>query len=292
MIGLTESFKKGAKTTVFKSLQDKINQTLWKKFCMVVPSTSAAESYEWLGQMPGVKEFLDRRQIEGLKKFKYEVANRTWEDTLGFDVDQLADNPGIVKARIPTLAQAAAEHPEELFIDVLLANPTCFDGKAFFASDHPDQNEGAFSNLVTGAGALAANIRTDYYKIKKALLNFKKRNGRALFKSVGKLTILHGPDTAQAMEEVFLTDKLSSGAINPLYKKVELVETGDIDGNDWYVTKMDAPMLPFIFQEREGWKFEWDETQKFMTKTVFYGGKARYNIAPGLPQLAFKVENS
>jgi phage major head subunit gpT-like protein len=53
-------------------------------------------------------------------------------------------------------------------------------------------------------------------------------------------------------------------------------------------------MKPFVLQNRESWKFRWEDSEAtvFHTGMVYYGGDARYNIGMGHPALIAKVDNA
>lgn len=293
-LGLTAEFKRASNVSTIKAIDVLGANALWRLFTTVVPSTSNVENYEWLGELPGVKEFVDRRQIEALEKFDYLIKNRKWETTMGITLDDLKDNPDMVRARIGQLPSVAVSHAEELVFEVLLQGETakCFDGQNFFASAHPTADGGSFANLITGAGVTADNIKTDFEKIRQAILGIKRRNGKAMFKQPGRLLLVHGPNLITVMEDVFKTATLATGGVNKYNGQADLVLNADIPGNSWYAIVTAAPIKPLILQEREGWSFTWDESKVFDEEKVFFGGKARYNAGYGLPHCGYKVKNS
>lgn len=295
MFNLTADFARSSRVDTFKSLEEYLNGAYAKRFCITVPSTGASEKHEWLAQMPGVKEFLDTRALENLKKWDFTITNKVWEDTLAFTEDELNDMPAaIVKARIPLLAASAAEHLDEHLFDVLVAGTAgyCFDGQYFFSASHPTEDGGTFSNLITGDGTTVANVKTNFDEVIQAAQGIKKRNGNPLLRNLGKPVILHGPALNSIMREAFVMQFASGGANNTHYDAATPISLGDLSGNDWYLIFENKAMKPFIYQEREGWKFEWNENERFMRNKIYYGGKARYAIGYGHPALCYKVDNA
>ena len=47
-----------------------------------VPSTTAAEEYGWLGQLPGLREWLGDRVVHGIGNHGYTIKNKSYELTV------------------------------------------------------------------------------------------------------------------------------------------------------------------------------------------------------------------
>lgn len=130
-------------------------QTMWEQIATRVPSTGAKNDYKWLGAMPKLREWIGERFVQSLEAFNYEVANKDFESTVSVDRNDIEDDQlGVYRPLIQALAQSARMHPEELIFDLLAAGLTslCFDGKAFFATDHP-VGDGTDSNYDSGSAA-------------------------------------------------------------------------------------------------------------------------------------------
>lgn len=135
------------------------NTSLWSKVATLVPSSTRANDYGWLGKIPGMREWIGDRQINNLKQHDYSIKNKSFESTIGVDRDDIADDQyGIYSPMMEMLGQNASEHPDELIFD-LLANgfaTECYDGQYFFDTDHPvldaDGNAQSVSNMQDGAG--------------------------------------------------------------------------------------------------------------------------------------------
>lgn len=121
---------------------------------MTVPSTGRAVDYKWLGEFPMMKEWVGDRVIKDLSAFDYSIKNRRFESTIEVDRDDIDDDQiGIYGPMIQGLAQAAGVHPDLLVFTLLKAGWTekCYDGKAFFATDHK-VGKGTASNSGGGSG--------------------------------------------------------------------------------------------------------------------------------------------
>lgn len=112
----------------------------YEKVATVVPSTSESETYAWLGDIPGMREWIGEREIQNLSGSAYTIKNKDFELTVGVDRNAVEDDKiGLYNPSIQMLGESAALHPDELVYGLLANGFTekCYDGKAFFATDHP-----------------------------------------------------------------------------------------------------------------------------------------------------------
>jgi phage major head subunit gpT-like protein len=129
----------------------------WKRIAESVNSNTLIETYSWLNQIPGMREWIDERLIKRLEQEAYTLKNRKFEDTIAVKREHIEDDQlGTYSMAVKGLAGAAAEHPDELVFSALktgFAN-TCFDGQNFFDTDHPVRVGGveqSVSNMQAGA---------------------------------------------------------------------------------------------------------------------------------------------
>jgi phage major head subunit gpT-like protein len=133
---------------------------MWSKIATLVPSTTGTEDYGWLGQIPGMREWLGDRQIHNLSQHDYSIKNKKFELTVGVPRDKVEDDQyGVYAPMMEMLGQSANEHPDQLIFALLAAGfaTPCYDGQYFFDTDHPvtqaDGTVASVSNLQAGAGA-------------------------------------------------------------------------------------------------------------------------------------------
>ncbi|EFH11592.1 Mu-like prophage major head subunit gpT family protein [Pseudoroseomonas cervicalis] len=132
---------------------------LYKRVATVVPSTTAANEYGWLGDLPGMREWIGDRVIQNLVTHDYTIRNRDFELTVGVKRKHIEDdNLGIYAPMFETLGDNAGAHPDKLVFDTLKAGTTtkCYDGQYFFDTDHPvvlpDGSTASVSNYGGGSG--------------------------------------------------------------------------------------------------------------------------------------------
>lgn len=132
----------------------------YQKIATVVPSSTASNTYGWLGDMPGMREWIGDRVVNDIKENAYSVSNKDFESTVGVKrTDIEDDNLGIYTPMFTELGRSAAVFPDELVFALLSAGFTepCYDGKPFFATNHKR------SAAVDGTGVLTdvSNVLVD-----------------------------------------------------------------------------------------------------------------------------------
>lgn len=129
----------------------------WDRVAMKVPSTARGNTYAWLGQLPSMREWLGDRIIKTLRAHAYAIENVTYESTIEVPRADIEDDQyGVLAPLFSEMGQQSGEHPDQLVFSLLADGftGTCYDGKTFFAADHPVRDasgaETAVSNIQAG----------------------------------------------------------------------------------------------------------------------------------------------
>lgn len=132
---------------------------MWQKIATLVPSTTGTEDYGWLGQIPGMREWVGDRHIHNLKQHDYSLKNKKFELTVGVPREKVDDDQyGVYAPMMEMLGESANGHPDELIFALLADGFTtpCYDKQYFFDTDHPviqpDGTTASVSNMQAGAG--------------------------------------------------------------------------------------------------------------------------------------------
>lgn len=115
-------------------------------------SDQAAETYAFLGQTPGLREWLGGRNAKGLRESSFEIKNVHFEDTLKATLSQLRrDKSGQLMMRINEMVRRAGSHWYELLTTLLVNGEAgvCYDGLYFFDTTHEEGDSGSQSNLIS-----------------------------------------------------------------------------------------------------------------------------------------------
>ncbi len=60
--------------------------------CTTVPSEGADEGYEWLGSMPGMREWVGPRKFKQLLAYEYAIKNKKFESSIELEKDRVKDD--------------------------------------------------------------------------------------------------------------------------------------------------------------------------------------------------------
>lgn len=115
-----------------------------------VPSMTAEAQYAWLGQFPGLREWVGERVLRGVAEHGYTLRNRKFESTVDVPRDAIEDDQyGVYTPLMRAAGESAAAHPCELAYEALLAGfwSECYDGQYFFDSDHVTHDGSSYSNV-------------------------------------------------------------------------------------------------------------------------------------------------
>lgn len=232
---------------------------LYKSIATVTPSTTDVETYAWLGDIPGMREWIGDREIQNLAASGYTIKNKDFELTIGIDRNAIEDDKiGLYNPSVEMLAQSAAAHPDELVFALLAKgfSAKCYDGKPFFSDAHEIGKKTA-SNKGTAKLSLEA-----YIAARAGMMSLTNAKGRAL-------NIV--PDTLVVPQ---------------------------LAGHDeaWFLLSTSRPLKPLIYQERKKAKFvsktaETDDNV-FMKKQFLYGADSRGNAGFGFWQMAYGSDGS
>lgn len=109
-----------------------------------VPSSTGAEEYAWLGQLPGLREWLGDRVVHAIGNHGYTIKNRAFELTVGVPRTAIEDDQyGVYSPLMQEMGRAASAHPDQLVFGLLREGRTalCYDGQPFFSATHKVLND-------------------------------------------------------------------------------------------------------------------------------------------------------
>lgn len=115
-------------------------------------SDQAGESYAFLGQSPGFREWTGGRQAKGLTSGSFSIVNKHYEATLEVrKVDVRRDKTGQIEARVQEFADRSVTHWASLLSSLLLTGDSlvCYDGQYYFDTDHSEGSSGSQSNKIS-----------------------------------------------------------------------------------------------------------------------------------------------
>lgn len=265
---------------------------LYEKIATVTPSTTDAETYAWLGDIPGMREWIGDREIQNLTGSDYTIKNKDFELTVGVDRNAIEDDKiGLYNPSVQMLGQSAAMHPDELIFKLLASGFTalCYDGKPFFSADHVVGKK-KVSNMTNAKLTLDA-----YIAARAAMMSLTNSKGRAL--NLVPDTLVVPPALEKDARDILVADFIN-GTKNTMQGTAKPLVVPQLAGHDsaWYLLCTSRPIKPLIYQQRKKAKFvsktaETDENV-FMSKKFLYGADSRGNAGFGFWQMAYGSDGS
>lgn len=300
LVGLHKTFRALFRESVENT------KTIWPQFAMRVDSTNASESYQWLGALSALREWVGNKQIDELRGYEYTIPNLNWELTIGVLRNHIEDDQlGLYNTRIADLAVKAAQHPDKLLSSAraLGATTLSYTGQFFHDTDHT-MGATTFSNKLTGTGTTVALLTTDFRAARAAMLKFKNDQGEPYMDGAMLLdrgnppfVMVVPPDLQGVAEEMLYATQLSNST-NVIAGAAKLVvDVRLTDTNDWYLEYVAGNLKPYIYQARKAANLVAldnpnNSEAAFMRAEYFYGVEGRWNVKYGLPQYSVKTTNT
>ncbi len=264
------------------------------------PNNSDFLDLSWLGAPPAMKEWLDEKSIEGLRRFRYAITNKDWEATLGVKRTAIErDQLGIYKPRIQELAQVGKLHIDALISALLTGGETglAYDGGYFFADTRSVGSSGNIDNLLAGTGVTQALFAADFAAARAALLGFKNDRGEPANPILDLVAVV--PAGLQYVAEQTFNASIISNTSNILVGAAKVVVDPRMawtDANDWYLLNMFGPIKPLaLSMVKRPAMTALDNPQSdhvFKKGEFLYSAEGSYNAGYLLPWKAAKTVNT
>lgn len=259
---------------------------------MRVPSNSDLENYDWLGQVPGVREWLGDRVFKQLSSYDFSIKNRDWEQSILLPKKHIDDGrTGYFGNLSALLAEQAAYHPDELLIELMNAAGSirCFDGQHFFDTDHEMGDSGVQSNLKTrevvdSADPTEEEIRNIVFNSLDDFYGFKGDNGKPLMRPTVEpindlLLAVPAAWHSRTLKAFNAKMKVDGGAAvdNYLVVQPRIVALQGLN-NTIDVYRTGQTLKPFVFQDRERLQTQTKGLEDIEFKDIKIMTSARYNV--------------
>jgi len=295
---------KGTAEAVYQNLKKDFEynrQQVTPQFSSVyktVSSNGAMNVYGFGDFIPGFTEWYEGqpRKHRNVIERDFVVQNRKFEKTIDLRRTMIEDNQlGTYQGLAAGYGQEAGMFNDVLIREVMESNPTCYDGKAFFANDH-EAGLQTIDNLVTTA--------LDETNLKAAITQMKSFKFQADADSEiyplnqgAKLLLIVPTALEFTARELVKNPFKTGGANNVLYNAAELLVADSLtDANDWYLINVNAPIKPFFIQKREKLSMRMltpmTSDNSFEYDVVTIGAQMRRAALPTIPWYALKAQVS
>lgn len=260
----------------------------YRDIATVTSSSTAANDYAWLGQIPDMKEWIGDREVQHISEYGYTIKNKSFERTIGINRDAIEDDQyGIYTPMFSMMGQEAGEHYNDLVFEMLTKGFTekCYDEKTFFAADHVS-GEKTFSNTST-----AALSTESFLAARQAMMSITGDKNKPL-KLVPDLLVVSPKNemVAKKILEASLIDGTTNITQNLAKVKVATELSGDNE-DAWFLLCTKKFLKPIILQIRKKIKFDMltkdTDLNVFLQKEYLYGCDCRDNAGFGFWQMAY-----
>lgn len=133
-------------------------ESQYDRISMTIPSTTAANVYPWLGNLPSMQKWAGDRVVRNLRAHKYSIENQSFEVTIAVRRTDIEDDQhGIYAPMFRDLGAQAGLHPNQLVFGELKKGheSLCFDGQYFFDTDHPVAGKSVSNSLKPSSDDVA-----------------------------------------------------------------------------------------------------------------------------------------
>lgn len=272
--------------TIFNKAFEEANPQ-YARIATVVPSTASEETYAWLGDIPGMREWVGDREIQNLTSSGYTVKNKSFEVTVGVPREAVEDDKiGLYNPSVQMLGNSAALHPDELVFGLLKqgTKEKCYDGQPFFSESHK-----IGKNTVSNKGTKTLTAES-YAAARASIMSIKNSKGRAM-RLIPDLLVVP-PSLESVARKIIKADEIE-GTTNTYKDTADILVMPDLadDPTGWYLFCTSHPLKPLIYQQRKAAKFvsKTNETDDnvFFTNQFLYGADSRGNAGFGFWQMAY-----
>lgn len=261
----------------------------YSKIATIMESNNATENYAWLGDFPSMREWVDERTLSDLSAYDYSIKKKDWEATIEVDRDDIIfDRINMVKPRIVDMANSVPYHYDEMLIELLAANGTCFDGKAFFAEDH------VYGDVTYSNKGDKFLTQQSFFDARTSMMTIKSDKGKNMFIKPSLLIV--PPEMELTARKILIADQID-GSSNLSKGMTDLIVSPFLtDPTGWYLLDTTRAIRPLILQITKEPEFvamdKPDDERAFMAKKFRYGVDTMDNAGYGLWQLAFYSDGS
>ena len=135
----------------------------YSKIATTVKSTTASNTYGWLGQMPKLTEWIGKRTITAIQSHGYAIVNKDWASGVEIKrTDIEDDNIGIYSPLIEELGRSAGEQPDELVFGALKATARKLFRERYNGISSPKMtSKDAVQNLIRVWEGLSQNLNEE-----------------------------------------------------------------------------------------------------------------------------------
>ncbi len=245
--------------------------TIFDKHSQTIASTTATEALVFPGFLPAPRQFLDSRQFQGARDFRYNVTNNEYELSVVVTRSNWEDDQtGLVNQRFTEAGEVWASFKDSLFSALLAAGNVSgsngWDGATFHQDSRTIGASAIDNNLADSApaaptttGLTAAELLTNINLVRQAFWSFGDDQGRPFNTvAINRMRVVVHPLQERACYEAMNQTSFTggSGATNEYGKA--MMDGFDVNpfagtaptNAELFYSALGSVRKPFIYMER------------------------------------------
>lgn len=311
----------------YKSTYDGIEATIGQWIDLGIPSDNISTLFGYFESAPHPRrrDWGDPVEQEGFRARNFSIEQFSWDVAVTWlryqrkfdllqDLENQASQAGANFAFLPERLMFQFITDNTTDDDLLPRLPNLPDGAALFSGtdgDGNDRNGVSGGNLIDGAAstgiASSDAIRDDYFTGLRRFVEFQDKKGQPFIDpglvSRNGVTIFHAPEHNKVFAEAFVQARTIEGSNTPSNiildagKRVELVETQRLTGDDWFMFLNNPPTKPFAqimgeaLQVEEQLTSNSDRGRSIKEEGVFFSQIGSLGVTQGAGFFTLKIDN-
>lgn len=278
---------------------------LWSEkapFCTDIPSTTEENVYGWIAQQLRLRKWIGPRVAQNLSEHDYRIRNEPFEGTVEVDRDKIEDdNLGMFTSiMMPQLGEAVRKHRDVLLEELLLGNPTAFDGEPFYDTAHPTFAPSDLDQSYSNTTAIDLSP-TALVNIMNEMAVIPGEDGRPM--GIRPTHLVIPPQLEYTARQILNSSTFAAVSVhgdgvvqieNQLKGMLDIVVVPALadDADRFFLFDLSKAIKPFIYQKRREPQFvsrdRPDDPKVFDLKKFTYGVDYRAGKGVSLPFLAYR----
>jgi phage major head subunit gpT-like protein len=303
---------RNVKGNYFLALQEREAASWAGRVASMFTTDQEVELYKWLANVSGPRKWTGERTRQQLSDFGLQVIGDKYENTLEVDIDDLRrDKINGIMPKVGDLARKVATLPQRL-LSTLINNggsTTAFDGGNFFSTSRVVKSSGTINNDITVSGTTTPDAPTTaafagaILTAVQGMYGFNDDSGDPINDDARKFVVMVPTKYWQVAQSAVLLPYTSTGVSNlipasdlqiSVVVNPRMTGTAAAAGRRFVIFREDASVRALIWQDEdigaEAFKTLGPESETgFWRDSIAFGAKRICACAPGLPQLAMRV---
>lgn len=251
------------RSTFFQALNAAEVGSWAPQISMKVDSNSQTEFYKWLAAVEQMREWKGGRHEKRQAVEEFQITNLEYEATIEVPIpEQRRDKTGQIMLRVRDLATRAGTHWEQLLTTLIIAAEVslCYDGQAYFDTDHVSGLSGTNSNDITDGIVLktaptATEMAVAINTMIQTMYGFTDAAGEPINQNAKQFGLMVPVPYMQAALSALGDQFLTSGVTNPFIGKgfsVQLIVNPRLTWTDkMAIFRTDGATQALVMQEEQ-----------------------------------------